>query len=89
MSRRSTRADAGVDLPRLLQALATCRAALVDASARAKPGGPLYNGLGMCTAAIDGLATYVTGNPYYFYPQGHSTLAGPRRHRDGGSQDEG
>lgn len=88
MVRRSTRSDDAIDAPRLLAALSECRRALIEASTKARPQGPLYNACGMVIAAIDACATYLTRNPYYFHTHGHSHLAakpGPVGERqDGG-----
>ena len=87
MTRRSTRSDASVDHSRLLSAVSECRRALIEASAKAQPNGPLYNACAMVIAAIDALTTFLTGNPYFHHTGGHSQLAsrGPEGDRqDGG-----
>jgi len=79
MVRRSARSDTSIDYPRLVAALTDCRRVFIETQARAKAGGPLYQGCSMVVAAIDGLTTFVTGNPYYHHPTGHSVLGAPWR----------
>lgn len=87
MSRRSTRSDASVDHSRLLSAVSDCHSALIEASTKAQPNGPLYNACAMVVAAIDALTTFLTGNPYFHHASGHSQLAsrGPEGERKDGS----
>jgi hypothetical protein len=60
---------------RLLDALGTCRQAVIGAMTQVKPAGPIYHGCQMVTSAIDALAHLITGSPYYFHAQG--TLGAP------------
>jgi hypothetical protein len=54
---------------RLIDALGHCRRAVIEASTRVKVMGPVYQGCHMVTAAIDALATLITGSKYYFHSQ--------------------
>jgi hypothetical protein len=74
--RRSTRSDESVDRPKLLDALGKCRQACIEALTTAKASGPLYHGCSMVVAAIDGLATLLTGNQYHFHLAPHGTRVG-------------
>ncbi len=88
MTRRSTRSDASIDARHLLASLSECRRVLIEMQCRAKVGGPLYQGCAMVVAAIDGLSTFLTGNPYYHHLTGHAQLAskpGPESERQDGS----
>jgi hypothetical protein len=60
---------------RLIDALGTCRQAVIEASTKVKVMGPVYHACHMVTAAIDGLATLLTGSKQYFYAQ---TMRGER-----------
>jgi hypothetical protein len=60
---------------RLLDALGTCRQAVISAQTQVKVAGPVYHGCQMVTSAIDALAHLITGSPYYFHAQG--TLGAP------------
>jgi hypothetical protein len=48
---------------------------VIDASTRVKVSGPVYHACHMVTAAIDALATLLTGSRQYFYSQ---TMRGER-----------
>jgi hypothetical protein len=60
---------------RLIEALGRCRQAAIEASTRVKVSGPVYHACHMVTAAIDALATLLTGSKQYFYAQ---TMRGER-----------
>jgi hypothetical protein len=60
---------------RLIEALGRCRQAVIEASTRVKVSGPVYHACHMVTAAIDALATLLTGSKYYFHSQ---TMPGDR-----------
>jgi hypothetical protein len=60
---------------RLLDALGTCRQAVISAMTQVKPAGPVYHACQMATTAIDALAHLITGSPYYFHAQ--ATLGAP------------
>jgi hypothetical protein len=57
----------GVATRRLLDALGTCRQAVISAQTQVKVARPVYHGCQMVTAAIDGLAKLVTGSNSYFH----------------------
>ena len=88
MSRRSARSDASIDHPRLLATLSDCRRVLIETLTRAKAGGPLYPGCSMVVAAIDGLSTFLTGNPYFHHIQAEPS-DGPMRRPEGARHDGG
>jgi hypothetical protein len=54
---------------RLIEALGRCRQTVIEASTRVKVSGPVYHACHMVTAAIDALATLLTGSKYYFHSQ--------------------
>jgi hypothetical protein len=58
----------------LLEALGTCRQAVI--SAQVKVAGAVYHGCQMVTAAIDALAKLVTGSGSYFHDQGTLGMPG-------------
>jgi hypothetical protein len=59
----------GVAGRRLIDALEHCRQAVIHASTKVKVMGPVYQGCHMVRAAIDALATLITGSKYYFHSQ--------------------
>ncbi len=65
MARTRGRGDTILKVPELLTALAEMRGRLIKAS-MAGPYGPAYHALSMVVRAIDGLATFVTGQRDYF-----------------------
>lgn len=67
MVRRTSRSDAFVDKPRLLEELRACRAAVIREQTRMRVGGPLYYSGQTVVVAIDGLALMLTGNGNYFW----------------------
>jgi hypothetical protein len=54
---------------RLIDALGHCRQAVIEASTKVKVMGPVYQGCHMVRAAIDALATLITGSKQYFHSQ--------------------
>jgi hypothetical protein len=56
----------GVAQTRLLDALGSCRQAVISAQTQVKVAGPVYHGCQMVTAAIDALAKLITGSSRYF-----------------------
>jgi hypothetical protein len=66
MVRRTSRSDAFVDKPRLLEELRTCREAVLREITRMRVSGPLYYSAQTVVAAIDGLALMLTGKRDYF-----------------------
>lgn len=67
MVRRTSRSDAFVDKPRLLEELRACREAIIREQTRMQVGGPLYYSAQAVVAAIDALALMLTGNGRYFW----------------------
>ncbi|WP_018266544.1 hypothetical protein [Methylosinus sp. LW4] len=66
MVRRTSRSDAFVDKPRLLEELRACREAVIREQTRMRVGGPLYYAGETVIAAIDALALMLTGQHFYF-----------------------
>jgi hypothetical protein len=54
----------------LLGVMRTCRQAMIRASSTVKPMGATYHGLSMVVAAVDALATLMTGRREYFWTTG-------------------
>lgn len=54
----------------VLNALLICRDAMTDVHSKVKINGPVYHAASMVCAAIDAMATLVTGDPQYFWAQG-------------------
>lgn len=63
---------------RLIDALRTCRQAVISAQTQVKVAGPVYHGCQMVTSAIDALAHLITGSPRYFHDQGTLGMPGER-----------
>jgi hypothetical protein len=80
MSRHSGRDDKR-ERPQLLAALGACRNALTSELATMKPMGPLYQFCSGVIAAIDALAHYMTGQPYYFHDKGSVGSGRPNSER--------
>lgn len=51
---------------RVMQRIGECRKTILQASLGVRPFGPAYHALSMVTAAIDALATFITGERHYF-----------------------
>jgi hypothetical protein len=68
----------GVAQARLLDALGSCRQAVISAQTQVKVAGPVYHGCQMVTAAIDALAKLITGSSRYFHDQGTLGMPGER-----------
>jgi len=66
MARTRGRGDTILNVPELLTALGDMRGRLINASMDVRPYGPAYHALSMVVRAIDGLATFVTGQRDYF-----------------------
>lgn len=65
----------------VLNALRICRDAMVDVHSNVKINGPVYHAASMVRAAIDAMATLLTGDPQYFWAQG-SVMTDQRRKPD-------
>src|SRR5690242_8623454 len=66
----------GLTQTRLLNALGTCRQAVISAQTQVKVAGPVYHGCQMVTSAIDALAHLITGSARYFHDQGTLGMRG-------------
>ncbi len=62
----------------LLKVLGDCRKRVIDASREVRPFGAAYHALSMVTTAIDSLAHFMTGRPYYFEAGGSVPPEGSR-----------
>ena len=78
MARRTGRSDMPIDAAGTLRALGACRGAMIDVLRTVKPMGPAYHAASMVVSAIDGMATFLTGERYFF-SAGGSTPTNPRR----------
>ena len=76
--RRMTRGDMPPDPAGVVRALRACRVTMIEVQRRVRPTGPTYHGASMVVAAIDGFATMLTGQRYYFSADG-SVAAEARR----------
>lgn len=54
--------------------LADCRRSLIAAGIPVRPFGPAYHAIHTVTVAIDSLATFITGQRYYFADGGPSNM---------------
>ena len=75
--RRSGRSEVPKDPAAAVRALRACRDAMIEVCRCVKPMGPVYHGASMVIAAIDALATLLTGQRYYF--SAHGSTAGAAR----------
>jgi hypothetical protein len=66
----------GLTQTKLLNALGTCRQAVISAQTQVKVAGPVYHGCQMVTSAIDALAHLITGSARYFHDQGTLGMPG-------------
>ena len=66
MVRRATRSDMPPDPAGTMRALGACRNAMIDVLRTVKPMGPAYHAASMVISTIDGFATFLTGQRYYF-----------------------
>ena len=78
MARRTGRSDLPTDPVATMRALSLCRSAMIDVLRTVKPMGPAYHAASMVISAIDGMATFLTGERYYF-AAGGSTPNKPQR----------
>lgn len=78
MARRTKRSDMPNDTAATIRALGGCRQAMIDVLRVVKPMGPAYHAASMVISAIDGFATFLTGQRYHF-SVGSSAPADPRR----------
>ncbi len=76
--RRMTRGDMPTDPAKVVRALRACRETMLEVQGRVRPTGPVYHGASMVIASIDGFATLLTGQRYYFSADG-SVAAEARR----------
>lgn len=76
--RRMTRGDMPPDPAKVVRALRACRETMIEVQGRVRPTGPTYHGAAMVIAAVDGFATLLTGQRYYFSADG-SVAAEARR----------
>ncbi|MDB5571134.1 MAG: hypothetical protein JWN93_2317 [Hyphomicrobiales bacterium] len=67
---RHKRDDNHVDRAGMLEALGVCRSKITREMATMKAMGPRYGVASGALAAIDALATMLTGQPYYFHDKG-------------------
>jgi hypothetical protein len=78
---RRRRGDHLVNRETLLREIGVCRAAIVSHMPSMKAMGPLYSVASGVIAAIDALATVLTGHPHYFHEKGTtSRVSPPSRH---------
>ena len=68
--RRMTRGDMPPDPAAVVRALRACRETMLQVQGRVRPTGPVYHGASMVIASIDGFATLLTGERYYFSVDG-------------------
>jgi hypothetical protein len=75
MTRRASRRAElfAAENARLLAALGECRRAILQAQTCLKPSSDVYRLGSALLAAIDALATRLTGDPEYFWTKPHST----------------
>ena len=66
MARRTGRADMPTDPAATVRAMRTCRDAMVEVCRCVRPMGPAYHAASMVISAIDAMATFLTGERYYF-----------------------
>ena len=78
MARRTGRSDFPNNPVATLRALSMCRLAMIDVLRVVKPMGPAYHAASMVVAAIDGFATFLTGERYHFSAGGSTPIA-PQR----------
>lgn len=78
MARRTGRSDMPIDPAGTVRALGVCRSAMIDVLRTVKPRGPAYHAASMVVSAIGGMATFLTGERYFF-SAGGSTPSDPRR----------
>ena len=86
MVRRTGRSEMPKDPAGTLRALAACRGAMIDVLRGVRPMGPAYHAASMVVAAIDAMATFLTGERYYFSADG-SRPHDPRRPARPGVED--
>jgi hypothetical protein len=70
MTRRTSRAEMPPDPASVIHALRPCREAMIGVQGKVKINGPVYHGAAMVIAAIDAMATLLTGHRYYFAIEG-------------------
>ena len=61
-----TRSNMPTDPAATVRALRVCRDAMIEVHKCVKPMGPAYHAAAMVISAIDGFATFFTGQRYYF-----------------------
>lgn len=75
MVRRTTRSELPRDPASALRALRVCRDAMVEVCKCVTPMGLTYRAASLVIAAIDAMATLLTGDRYYFFPIGSGATA--------------
>ncbi len=70
MVRRTGRSDMPPDPAAAVRAMRVCRDAMTEVCRCVKPMGPAYHAASMVISAIDAMATFLTGERYYFSAHG-------------------
>lgn len=73
MARRTGRSDLPKDPAATVKAMRVCREAMIEVCRCVRPTGPAYHAASMVISAIDAMATFLTGERYYFSSPGSAT----------------
>jgi hypothetical protein len=82
MARRTGRSDMPKDPAATVRAMRVCRDAMIEVCRCVKPTGPAYHAASMVISAIDAMATFLTGERYYFSAEGSVASEGARQHAE-------
>ena len=88
MARRTGRSDMPKDPAATIRAMRFCRDAMIEVHRCVKPTGPAYHAASMVISAIDAMATFLTGERYYF-SAGGSASSGADRDQDTKARESG
>ena len=63
---------------RVMAEIAKTRSLMLEAGSKVRPQGPAYHALHVVTAAIDGLAAFISGERHYFANRYHTSFPNPK-----------
>ena len=88
MARRTGRSEMPKDPAATVKAMRSCRDAMIEVCRCVRPTGPAYHAASMVISAIDAMATFLTGERYYFSATG-SASTDARRDQDARARESG